>query len=369
MISALVAFAGCNRHAYPANYHEYAYVTNTGSNTVSVIDVVALKKVKEIAVGGEPTGVAVNPKRNEVYVVNAASGTVSVIDAVRNEVVATIAVGKRPYFVDVLETGTLAAVANSGDDTVSLIGVEQRKVVATVHVGKAPGGVKFAPQKEAGSAALAFVSERGSGTVSVVDPAGKLLSSVKACAQPTDIAVTARNRAFVACSGEGKVAVIGSENERDYKLYALLPVGQTPTSLAMKPDTGEVFVTNFDSNTISEIVSSDATVNATYYIGGKPTRGVVSADNSLLYVSNFDSSNVAVFSIDNGHMFATVAVGSHPDAMALSGNQSFLLVADSGSNDVAVVRTKVARGDKPALLTMIPVGARPSGIAIKAFLQ
>ena len=74
-------------------------------------------------------------------------------------------------------------------------------------------------------------------------------------------------------------------------------------------------------------------------------------------------------SIDNGHMFGTVAVGSHPDAMALSGNQSFLLVADSGSNDVAVVRTKVARGDKPALLTMIPVGARPSGIAIKAFLQ
>ena len=374
----LLVGAGCSRH-YPANYREYAYVTNTGSNTVSVIDVLSLRKVKDINVGGEPTGVAANPSRNEVYAVNAATATVSVIDTRRNEVVETIAVGKRPYFIDVSSSATLAAVANSGDDSVSIIDLEHRKVTSTVHVGKAPGVVRFAPSPNPENSqnravtrlqGLLFVSERISGTVTVVDMHGNVIGTVKACAAPTDLVAPSRTRVFVACSGEAKLAVIGTDPaERNYKLLALLPVGNTPTSLALKPDTGELFAMNFGSGTVSEVITGDAVVNATYDIGSKPSRGLVSADNSLLYVSNFGSNNVEVFSIDNGHTFASVNVGAAPDAMALSNNQSYLFVADSGSNDVAVVRTKVARGDKPALLTMISVGTKPSGIAITAYLQ
>ena len=81
---------------YGPLYREYAYITNGKSNTVTVIDLRSFRPVRTLQVGSEPTGIAANPKRNEVYVVNTGSSNVSVIDAEQNKVVATIGVYGRP---------------------------------------------------------------------------------------------------------------------------------------------------------------------------------------------------------------------------------------------------------------------------------
>src|SRR5437764_3784970 len=83
---------GCRQEVleYPPAYREYTYVTNGKSNDVTVINNLSFKTIKTIAVGKSPTGVAVNPIRNEVYVVNTDSNSLSVIEAERNTVVATI---------------------------------------------------------------------------------------------------------------------------------------------------------------------------------------------------------------------------------------------------------------------------------------
>src|SRR6201994_1207845 len=86
---------------YPANYREYAYISNGGSNTVTVLDVVNMRQDRVIAVGSSPSGLAVNPHRNEVYVVNSGSGTVMVIDTETNTVAASIRVQRQPSAIDV----------------------------------------------------------------------------------------------------------------------------------------------------------------------------------------------------------------------------------------------------------------------------
>jgi len=70
----------------------YAYVTNQGSGTVSVIDLGTLAKVADIPVGIEPYGLALTPDGGQAYVSNSASNTVSVIDTASNTVIATIAI-------------------------------------------------------------------------------------------------------------------------------------------------------------------------------------------------------------------------------------------------------------------------------------
>ncbi len=102
LLVSFFALTGCRPHdfpQYPANYREYAYVTNGGSNTVSVYDVVNMRLDRELQVGQSPSGVTANPKRNEVYVVNSGSaqgnGSVSVIDSEKNSVVATIPLHKQ----------------------------------------------------------------------------------------------------------------------------------------------------------------------------------------------------------------------------------------------------------------------------------
>jgi YVTN family beta-propeller protein len=70
----------------------FAYVTNQGSATVSVIDLTTNQKTQDIAVGVEPYGVALTPDGARAYVANSASNTVSVIDTASNSVVATVAI-------------------------------------------------------------------------------------------------------------------------------------------------------------------------------------------------------------------------------------------------------------------------------------
>ena len=68
-----LALAGCRPHdfpQYPPDYREFAYVTNGGSGTVTVIDVVNVRVDRELPVGRNPVAVAASPTRNEVYVVN-----------------------------------------------------------------------------------------------------------------------------------------------------------------------------------------------------------------------------------------------------------------------------------------------------------
>ena len=68
-----LSFAGCRPHdfpQYPPNYREYVYVTNGGSDTVTVLDVVNVRVDRELPVGHDPVAVAASPTRNEIYVVN-----------------------------------------------------------------------------------------------------------------------------------------------------------------------------------------------------------------------------------------------------------------------------------------------------------
>jgi YVTN family beta-propeller protein len=155
------------------------------------------------------------------------------------------------------------------------------------------------------------------------------------------------------------------------RVLALLDVGRTPISLALKPDGGELMVCDFDSDSISIIETGNDEVGSSSLIGQHPARGVVAGDNSRLYVSNFGSNSVAVYDIDIGKLIATMPVGSRPEGLALSQDQRYLLVLDTQSGDVTVIQKRNPRKLEPteySLLTMIPVGVQPNGIVVKAFM-
>lgn len=379
LATSLLSLAGCRSHEfpdYPANYREYAYITNGGSNTVTALDVVNLRQDRVIPVGSNPTGVAVNAKRNEVYVVNTGSSSVSIIDAETNAVVATVPVHLRPYFVSVSGDGTRAYVANSGSNNVSVLDLNLRREIAVVGVGEGPGVAAASPD---GTAVV--VSNRVGNSVSIIDAKTNRVRSVwSGCPGATDIAILPdSSKAFVACSNGHQVMAIAlatllPASPRDRlstrqviskdALLAILDVGKTPTHLVLKPDGGEIFAINYDGASISEIDTSTNEVGGAYMVGTHPVSGVATADNSTLYVSDFDADSLGVFSIDDGELLPVQPhTGDGPDAMAFSKAGHLLFVVDARSGDAAVIRTSTN-----SLLTMFPVGMKPNDIAVKAFL-
>jgi YVTN family beta-propeller protein len=76
-----------------AQAQPFAYISNSGSNTVSVINTATNTVVATVSVGTNPFGVAMTPDGSRVYVTNEGSNTVSVIDTATNTVTATVPVG------------------------------------------------------------------------------------------------------------------------------------------------------------------------------------------------------------------------------------------------------------------------------------
>jgi YVTN family beta-propeller protein len=65
---------------------QYADITNTGRNSVSVIEQPTSKVTATVSGFDGPEGVAVNPEGTKVYTANWGSNTVSVIDTATNNV-------------------------------------------------------------------------------------------------------------------------------------------------------------------------------------------------------------------------------------------------------------------------------------------
>jgi YVTN family beta-propeller protein len=377
-----LALAGCSHYGFPtyaANYREFAYISDGAAGTVTILDLVYLRQDHVLQVGRQPTGLAVNPVRDEVYAVNSGSDSVSVIDTQTNRVDATIGVHRTPYFIAVSPDGKRAFVPNSASNTVSVLDLDRRREIATARTGVGPGVARVSPDGRS-----LVVSNRVAGSLSIysilpsTEHPLQLRDTFSGCPGATDIAILPDStKAFAACSGSHMVMAVWLAAAPDSwrgkqdaslqhdQMLCMLDVGKTPTHLALKPDGGEVFSTNFDSDSISEIDTWNNQVLGTYMIGSKPVRAVISADDSSLWVTNFGADSAAMYSIDDGRVEASVHTGSRPDALAFSRDEHLLLTADAGSADAAVIRTQSKSG--PTLFTLLPAGSQPNDLVVKSF--
>jgi len=372
-MAALLTFSGC-RHSdfpdYPANYREFAYIPNGGSNTVTILDVVHVRIDRELTVGEHPIAVAISPTRNEVYILNSGNdsgnGSVSVLNAGANQVVATIPVRRKPMAIAVDGSGRRAYVANFGSNSISVIDLDADREVAVLGVGDGPAALRLSPDDK-----TLVVANSRAGSIVVLDlsqtPSSAphpLRAVFEGCPGANDVVILPdSSKAFAACAdGHQVMAILLAHSGQPDRLEALLDVGKAPVHLALKPDGGELFVSNSASDTISEVSTPTNDVSGAYLMGDQPVRGLVSPDNSLLYVSNFGSQEVTLYAIDDGKRTGTIRVGDGPTALALSTAGHLLFVVDSRSADVAVVRTS-----SRSLFTILSTGKAPNGIAIKAF--
>ena len=293
---------------FSSSSRPYAYITNHGSNTVSVIDTATNTVTATVPVGSSPWGVAVSPDGTRVYVTNWNSNTVSVIDTATNTVTATVNVKSNPIGIVVSPDG--------------------KKVYVAV--------------------ANCFSSE-GSGTVDVIDTAtNNVTASVNIWSNPIGIAVTPDGTKVYVASLYGGVYVIDIATNT---VTASVPVGHTVEGIAVSPDGSKVYVTHsdienhyigsydIDTQAVSVINTTTNEVTATVSVNG-PTTGVVfNQAGTKAYVANWLSGNVSVINVATNNVTATIIVGSHPEGIAISPDGSNVYVANENSNTVSVIDT------------------------------
>src|SRR6185369_1469338 len=143
--------------------------------------------------------------------------------------------------------------------TVSVIDLATRRQIAQIGTGEEPMDARITPDGK-----TLIVANRLGNAVTVIDAAARRVRAVfEGCPGALDIAILPdSSKGFVACSGGHQVMAIALARPDAHppvptdRLEALLDVGRNPLQLALKPDGGELFVSNSQSNSISEIVTT-----------------------------------------------------------------------------------------------------------------
>ncbi len=300
---------------------KFAYVANTNSDSVSVIDTASYTVVTTIPVGSIPHGVTITPDGRHAYVANYGSGTVSVIDTSSNTVTATVGVGAGPYGVAISLDGTHAYVSNGNSSTVSVINTSSNTVSATVAVGAQAAGIAITPD-----GTRVYVDNEFAGSVSVIDTSSNsVVATIAVGPYPVGIVISPDGtRAYTAVGQDqntnGSVAVIDTASNT---ITATVQVGPAPTLLAITPDGTRVYVANNvfpqATGTVSVIDTANNVVTSTVPIGpGGAYAVAISPDGTRTWVTNIDANSVSVINVPTNTVITAIAVGAAPQAVAIT---------------------------------------------------
>ncbi len=148
----LAKIAAVEGHAVPAST-AVAYVPGIVGGKIAIVDASTFQLIS--AVTGSttnPYGIAATPDGTEVWVTESGTNIVSVVSTSSNSITSTIPVGIYPHGIAITPDGKTAYVANTGPNTgpggsyvVSIVDVASQKVTGTVDVGEAPQVVVSTP--------------------------------------------------------------------------------------------------------------------------------------------------------------------------------------------------------------------------------
>jgi hypothetical protein len=330
--------------------HNLAVVTNTGSgcNQVSVFSLSLAnlfnQTVKTIATGDTPTGVAVIPglayigqpagTSGVAVVTNSGSNSVSLIDLVNGVPVMdsstppkpiVVTVGTAPSGVAIDQQTNLAVIANTGSNNVSTIDLtpiaqdpnNAAKTIGTltpvsVAVDQNPIAVAIDPDRGTNGRGLAVVTSlllngasSPSGALDAVDigastPARATSGSTSfLTATPTGVVFdpSVSPALFYAVSTQGNVITAFNP---DTGATQAIKVGINPNAIAYNFQTGTILTVNSVSNTISIVDSQTFSTKATLGIGGSSKfAAAIQTFTNLAVIADHDNNRVLLFPLPN----------------------------------------------------------------------
>ena len=153
------------------------------------------------------------------------------------------------------------------------------------------------------------------------------------------------------------------DNSSNDTVIANISVGSNPGGIAYDSSNGCVYVTNFNSNSVSVINGATNTVIANISVGSNPLGIAYDSSNGYLYVTNFNSSSVSVINGATNTIITSFAVGLNAGGIAYDSSNGYVYVTNFISNGVISNRVSVINGATNTVIANISVGSDPAGVA------
>ena len=298
-----------------------AYVTNSYSNTVSVIDI-----SENRLVGNYPTGVApVNPTFNrdwtKLYISNVLDGTLSVVDTKIGKIVATVpAGGPHPSGLRFLPDGKQLVISYIGDKvtdagSIGVMNLETGKLVKKIPVQAQSERFDITPDGK-----RAYVANIEGQTVSVVDlEKGSVITTIPSPEKfPFNVLVSPKGlRAFVAAvMGDTIIEIDTTTNT----VVRTIKTAAGPNGMTFTPDGDNILITSVYAGRLQSYNLSGKVVSDGSFVGLLPGFIRLAPDGLKgIFVRPY-GRQVSIFDGTTLQVIQNIETGIGPSTVAICGN-------------------------------------------------
>ena len=283
---------------------------------------------------------------------------VTVVNASLNSIVTTIPVGSSPFDVAVTASGSRALVTNNSSNSVSVINTATNTVIATITGVTSPFNIATNPAR-----GLAYVTANQT-TVYVIDTTANSIVTSVPVAGAFDVTVTPDGaRAYVtSTTGNSVVAIDTATNTA----IATIPIGGAAGRIDTSPAGDRVYVSRTTAG-VRAVVVIDAATNTV--VGTLPVTNAdalaVTPDNTQVYVANFNGESITRISTSTLAVIGSFPSNS-PEAIGmLSDGRAYIAEIDDGIISVVdlstnTVTTSFTTAPLPTAIAVAPINIPPT---------
>jgi YVTN family beta-propeller protein len=328
----LATAAGAPYRAYAdGGAPNLAYVAGggAGGNDLTVIDIAQRKVTGHVTLGGAPAAVALSVDARFAYVSQSASNTVAVVDTRTQQVVARVQVGPGPralafgYSINAV----VLFVTVSGGNAVAVVDPDARKVLATIPVGSHPTGVAVATFGTGIVAANpneseVYVANTGSDTVSVISALQrKVIATIPTPGGPVGVVIPSSGGVAYVSTSDGAVLAVGLASHTVLGTLYRLPGGAAAGQMDYDAVTGEIYVPDAASGIVAVLAPANSggrlpvEPDRTLAIPGGPAAVAITFDGAYGFVAERNAGRMAMLDPARHKVLATIAVGGTPQGI------------------------------------------------------
>ncbi len=286
-------------------------------NGTAISNVSDLAVIQPVNVGTNPIGVAVDSYLDQAVVTNSGSNSISVINLLNGTTVepqapSFFSTGTTPFGVAILERSGLAVVANNGSDNVTILDekgasgtFQAPSTVALCGVGcTLPIGVSVDPD-QARAQVVETYCPSASSTSTDCPPYNGGLSTLAVNLTASTSAVQAVDLLPVAVAMDPTLTLAGlaiAGQPSEFQIFSLGPLStkatvnnfQLPTGVVFDPVNQDFLVANSTVNTVVVVDPSSAVVLGSFPTGINPTSVDYNYDTATLVTSNAATNTISV---------------------------------------------------------------------------
>jgi YVTN family beta-propeller protein len=298
-----------------------AYVTNSYSNTLSVIDLAEMKLVASLPTGHAPVNPTFNRDWTRLYFSNVEDGTLSIVDSKSGTITGTVSAGRpRPSGLRFLPDGQRLVISYIGAKTsdpgaLGIMDLASGKLGKVIPVQAQSERFDITPDGK-----RAYVANLVAQTVAVVDlEAGAVVATIPMPEKyPFNVLVSPKGaRAFVGnVMGSSIVEIDTATNT----VVQIIRTAAGPNGMTFTPDGDNILFTAVYAGRLQAYNLSAKVVNEGSHVGLLPGFVRLAPDGLRGVLVRPYGRQVSVFDGTTMQVIANIETGIGPSTVAICGN-------------------------------------------------